>query len=78
MNSDFFTQLEVELGDLTRGGMHLTDPAARGRRRMLTLLRRGTAILMLATALAASLDSEFPATARGYTPAAISPAAQSS
>jgi hypothetical protein len=78
MNSDFFTQLETELGGLTRNGMHLTDPAARGRRRMLTLLRRGAAVVMLAIALAASLDSEFPATARGYAPAAVAAMAPNS
>ena len=70
MNKDFFTQLELELGALARSGVHLADPAARGRRRLITLLRRGVAILTLAVALAASFDSEFPATARGYAPAA--------
>lgn len=77
MNSDFFTQLEIELGGLTRQGMHLTDATARGRRRLITLLRRGAAIIMLAVALAASLDSEFPATASGYAPVPIAAAAPS-
>lgn len=78
MNGDFFTQLEVELGGLTREGRHLTDATARGRRRMLTLLRRGVAIVVLAIALAASLDTEFPATARGYAPATIAAVAPNS
>lgn len=66
MSEDFFTQLEAELGGLAREGVHLADPAARARRRLMTMLRRGVAILTLAIALAASFDSEFPATARGY------------
>lgn len=78
MNGDFFTQLEVELGGLTREGVHLTDATARGRRRVRTLLRRGAAIVLLALALAASLASEFPATARGYAPPGITAVAQSS
>jgi hypothetical protein len=45
---------------------------------MLALLRRGVAIIVLAIALAASLDSEFPATARGYAPAAIAAVAPNS
>jgi len=72
MRPDFFAQLETELGDLTREGVHLGDATARARRRAATGIRRGLAILVLATALAASLDSEFPATARGLAvPAAI-------
>ena len=65
MNTDFFTQLEAELRGLTRDGVHLNDPTARGRRRQRIAIRRAIAILTLATALAASLDSEFPATASG-------------
>ena len=75
MSGDFFSELELELGDLTREGMHLSDDGARSRRRMLTLLRRGAAILTLAIALAASLVAEFPATAGGYTTAVIAAAA---
>jgi hypothetical protein len=70
--NDFFTRLEIELGTLTRDGMHLGDPTARGRRRMMTLLRRSVVIVTLAIALAATLDSEFPATARGSAPALVS------
>ncbi len=77
MNSDFFTQLELELGGLTRDGTHLTDTSARARRRLLILVRRGAVIITLALALAASLDSEFPATARGLTPAAVAAVTQS-
>jgi hypothetical protein len=75
MNGDFFTQLEAELGGLTRAGMHLGDAGARGRRRLLMLARRGAVIVALAIALAASFDGEFPATAHGYTPAALAVAA---
>jgi hypothetical protein len=74
--NDFFTQLESELGTLTRDGMHLGQPSARGRRRLIVLIRRSVVIVVLAIALAASLDSEFPATARGYAPGAISAAPQ--
>ena len=77
MSGDFFSELELELSDLTREGMHLTDAAARSRRRMLTLLRRSAAILTLALALAASLVGEFPATAGGYTPAVLATATHS-
>jgi hypothetical protein len=66
MSGDFFKQLEVELGGLTREGMHLSDAGARGRRRLLMLARRGAVIVALAIALAASFDGEFPATAHGY------------
>lgn len=72
MTLDFFTRLEAELGGLTHEGVHLGDPTARVRRRAAIAIRRGIAILTLATALAASLDSEFPATARGLpVPAAM-------
>jgi hypothetical protein len=66
MNGDFFTQLEAELGGITRHGMHLSDGSTRGRRRLIVMLRRGLVVLALAIALAASLDSEFPATASGH------------
>jgi hypothetical protein len=65
MNIDFFTQLEAELGGLTHDGAHLGDASARKRRRLAVLVRRGIAIVTLAIALAASFDSEFPATASG-------------
>lgn len=70
MSADFFTQLEVELGGLTREGVHLDDASARERRRLAVLARRAVAIVALALALAASLDSEFPANANGSTPTA--------
>jgi hypothetical protein len=75
--NDFFTQLEAELGTLTRDGMHLGEPGARGRRRLIMLIKRGAVVVALAAALAVSFDSEFPATAHGYAPALISAAQQS-
>ncbi|MGH2861209.1 MAG: hypothetical protein ACRDLT_06830 [Solirubrobacteraceae bacterium] len=76
MNSDFFTQLEVELGSLTRDGVHLLDASSRARHHHLfTVVRHGAVIVALAIALAASLVSEFPATASGHTPAALAAAA---
>jgi hypothetical protein len=75
MSDDFFSQLELELGGLTREGKHLGQATARSRRRTVTLLRRAGAILVLAIALAASLVGEFPATAGGYTPAVLAAAA---
>jgi len=77
MNSDFFTQLEAELGGITRHGMHLADGSARGRRRVIVLLRRGLAVVALAIALAASFDSEFPATASGQSQLAAAAVTQS-
>ncbi len=72
MKPDFFAQLEAELAGFTREGVHLGESTARLRRRAAIAIRRGIAILTLATALAASLDSEFPATARGLpAPAAM-------
>lgn len=70
--NDFFTQLEAELGTLTRNGTHLGGAAARGRRRLIVLIKRSAMIVALAVALAASFDSEFPATAGGYVPALVS------
>jgi hypothetical protein len=67
MSGDFFKELEAELGSLTQSGMHL-DVATQGRRRLLMLARRAVVIIALAVALAASLDSEFPATASGHAP----------
>jgi hypothetical protein len=74
--NDYFTQLEAELGTLTRDGMHLGRAGGRGRRRVTLLIRRTAVIVALAVALAASLDSEFPATARGNAPALIAAAQQ--
>jgi hypothetical protein len=70
--NDFFKQLEIELGTLTRDGTHLGDATTRGRRHVMTLIRRSVVIVALAIALAATFDSEFPATAHGYTPALVS------
>lgn len=70
MNGDFFSRLELELGSLAHEGMHLDDAGARGRRRA-AVVRRGLALVALALVLAASLVSEFPATASGYAPAAV-------
>ena len=75
MTGDFFRRLELELSSFTREGAHLGDTAS-GRRRAVTLLRRGLTIVALAIALAASLDSEFPATANGYTQLAVVAAPQ--
>jgi hypothetical protein len=73
--NDFFSKLEAELEGLTRDGMHLGETSARGRHRLIVLLRRGAVIVALAIALAASFDSEFPASAHGYAPAIAAAAA---
>ena len=70
MSEDFFTQLEAELGSLTHAGMHLDETEAHRRRRRTMLLRRAAVTVCLAVALAASLSSEFPATAGGHESAA--------
>jgi hypothetical protein len=64
MSGDFFDRLEGELSELTRQGAHLTV-SGHGRpfRR---LVRRGLVSALVAVALAASLISEFPATASGH------------
>ena len=62
MTRDFFSQLEAELGSLTHAGMHLD--AGQRHRRMVVLGRRAVVVIALAVALAASLASEFPATAQ--------------
>jgi len=62
MTRDFFTQLEAELGSRTHAGMHLDG--GHGHRRAVILGRRAGVVIALAVALAASLDSEFPATAQ--------------
>jgi hypothetical protein len=75
--NDFFSKLEAELGTLTHDGIHLGETSARGRRRLILLIRRSVVIVALAVVLAASLDGEFPASAHGYAPAiaAVAPAA---
>jgi hypothetical protein len=65
MSSDFFDRLELELGGLTRAGTHLGAPAGWNRRHLLALARHGVTIVLLAVVLAASLVSEFPASAGG-------------
>ena len=62
MTRDFFTQLEAELGSLTHAGMHLDG--GHGPRRVVMLARRAAVVVALSVALAASLVSEFPATAK--------------
>lgn len=68
MSDDFFSQLELELRDLTLKGAHLADTTYRVRHRAIVLLRRCAVIATLALALAASLDGEFPASASGRPP----------
>ncbi|HEX3802740.1 MAG TPA: hypothetical protein VHV75_07885 [Solirubrobacteraceae bacterium] len=64
MSGDFFDRLEAELGGLTRQGTHL-DGAAGRNRRLVALIRHSVVIAVLAIVLAASLVSEFPASASG-------------
>lgn len=65
MGADFFDQLDVELAELTRAGAHLAggDPV---RGRAGRLVRRGVVLALTVVALAASLVSEFPASASGH------------
>ncbi len=65
MNGNFFDRLEAELGGLAREGTHLDESTGPGRRRFSRLVRRGTLGGLLVMALAASLVSEFPASANG-------------
>ena len=65
MSDNFFDRLEAELGGLARQGTHLDVVAERNRRRVVALIRRSAMIVMLAAVLAASLVSEFPASASG-------------
>jgi hypothetical protein len=69
LTRDFFTKLEAELGSLTQSGVHL-DAAAHGRRRVIIFIRRVAVTIALAVGLAASFDSEVPATASGASGAA--------
>jgi len=68
VNGDFFDRLEAELGGLARQGTHLDAAAGSDRRQLLALIRRAVVIAILALVLAASLVSEFPASASGHTP----------
>jgi hypothetical protein len=65
VNGDFFDRLEAELAGLTRQGTHLDGRAGRNRRRLVAFIRRSTMIVVLTIALAASLVTEFPASAGG-------------
>lgn len=65
MSGNFFDRLEAELGGLARQGTHLDQATGAGRRRFTRLVRRGVLGAVLAVALAASLVSEFPASANG-------------
>jgi len=73
VSGDFFERLEAELAGLARRGTHLDGVAGRDRRRVMTLIRRSAVIAVLAVALAASLVSEFPASASGRAMAAQAP-----
>lgn len=70
MTGNFFDRLEAELGTLARQGAHLDRVTGRDRRRVMLLIRRSAVIVVLAIVLAASLASEFPASAGGRTMAA--------
>lgn len=65
MGSDFFDRLDAELAELTREGAHLTAGGLVSRRAS-RLVRRGVVFALVVVALAASLVSEFPATAGGH------------
>jgi hypothetical protein len=65
VSGDFFDRLEAELGGLARQGAHLDGLAGPDRRRVVTLIRRSAVVVILVVALAASLVSEFPASASG-------------
>jgi hypothetical protein len=65
MSCDFFDRLDEELAELTRQGAHLTVDD-RMHRRAGRLVRRGVVFALVAVALAASLVSEFPASASGH------------
>ena len=65
MSGDFFDRLDAQLAELTRQGAHLTADQ-RAHRRWSRLARRGVVSGLVAVALAASLVSEFPATASGH------------
>ena len=64
VSGDFFDRLESELASIARDRTRFGG-SARDSHRLLTLIRRSAATVLLATALAASLSSEFPATANG-------------
>jgi hypothetical protein len=65
VSGDLFDRLDAELAALTRRGAHLTT-ADRAHRRWALLLRRGLLSAVVILALAATLVSEFPATASGH------------
>jgi hypothetical protein len=70
VNGNFFDRLEADLAGLARQGTHLDGVTGRDRRRIVALIRRVAVIAVLALVLAASLVSEFPASASGHAMAA--------
>jgi hypothetical protein len=65
MHPDFFDQLDADLAGLTRAGAHLTASGLTAGRTG-RLMRRGVVLALAIVALAASLVSEFPASASGH------------
>jgi hypothetical protein len=66
VSNDFFDRLEIDLVSMVRDGRHLSPAQQHDRRRML-LIKRVLLLAVLVIALAASLASEFPASANGRT-----------
>jgi hypothetical protein len=64
VSGDFFDRLESELAGIARDRIRYGGSASDSHR-LFVLFRRTAAIVLLAAALAASLSSEFPATANG-------------
>jgi hypothetical protein len=65
MSRGFLDRLDEELAGLVRDGAHLDD-ATCGRHRAGALIRRAALLVTLIMVLAASLVSEFPASATGH------------
>jgi hypothetical protein len=65
MSGGFLDRLEGELAGLVRNGAHLDD-ATSHRQRAGALIRRTALLVTLVMVLAASLVSEFPASATGH------------
>jgi hypothetical protein len=70
MSGDLFERLDADLAQLVHDGAHLS-PAIRRGRRIRLLARRGAVVVALAFVLAASLVSEFPASAGGHPAAPV-------
>jgi len=66
MSLNFFDRLETELASLAREGAHLDGWTRRIHRRVRAIIRRSLVVAVLAVVLAASLLSEFPASATGH------------